>query len=197
MTRVAVWGRWAKLSCTPRLWEALSAVSTEAGWAGWAGWQEAEAQRTAQAGSRLLPGSWARWPLWPSAVPVSVLRTRGWIWADNACHCRPGEVVPASQDEPIPWVCARQASEGALIQSPSRSRARSTQRATRKNFTSHLGSLKCDTTWAWAGTATKVGIVHMQMLAKKPWVLGGLAAQHISMPCWSADVSDGKPPCIL
>lgn len=32
MTRVAVWGCWAKLSCTPRLWEALSAVSTEAGW---------------------------------------------------------------------------------------------------------------------------------------------------------------------
>lgn len=111
MTRVAVWGRWAKLSCTPRLWEALSAVSTEAGWAGWAGWQEAEAQRTAQAGSRLLPGSWARWPLWPSAVPVSVLRTRGWIWADNACHCRPGEVVPASQDEPIPWVWVRPTGE--------------------------------------------------------------------------------------
>lgn len=35
MTRVSVWGDWAKLCCTPRLWEALSAVSTEeAGWQG-------------------------------------------------------------------------------------------------------------------------------------------------------------------
>lgn len=137
MTRVAVWGSWAKLSCTPRLWEALSAVSTES----WLAGSEAQRKRATQAGSRLFLGT--------LAVSLCVRAPCSWLNLGRQClPCRPGEVVPASQDEPIPWCgCARQASEGVLIQSPSRSCARSTQRATCKNFTSHLESLKCHTTW--------------------------------------------------
>lgn len=201
MTRVAVWGSWAKLCCTPRLWEALSAVSTESWLAG------RRAQRTAQAGSRLFLGTLASYLcLCPCSVPVAG------SGPTMHAHCRPGEVVPASQDEPIPWCgCARQASEGVLIQSPSRSRARSTQRATCKNFISHLESLKCYTTCTWTTPAERtVGKVGMcRCWPSKPWAW---AAWQLStfrlrwpqgiycVPCHvgacraeQTRISDGKP----
>lgn len=78
MTRVAVWGNWAKLCCTPRLWEALSAVSTESWLA------NSKAQRTAQAGSRLYL---ALWPFGPLLCPCSVLVAGS--GPTNACHFVP------------------------------------------------------------------------------------------------------------
>lgn len=114
MTRVSVWGDWAKLCCTPRLWEALSAVSTEE--AGWQGARHNGPPRQVAASACTL---------WPSTCACACACVRApypWLELGRQCmQCRPSEVVPASQDEPITWCgCARQASEGPLIQSPSR-----------------------------------------------------------------------------
>ena len=120
MTRVAVSGCWAKLCCTPRLWEALSAVSTETGW-----------QVARQNGPPRRVAASALWPsgplaLWHSCLrlclcPCSVLVAASGPTMQAMSSRRDGSGI-AGRTHPLVWVCptGERGSTDSVAQSPVR-----------------------------------------------------------------------------
>lgn len=115
MTRVAVWGCWAKLSCTPRLWEALSAVSTER--------PECPGRGGYPPGRSVVP-CYLPASLWPSAC-ACVRAPCPWLHLGRQCvPCSPGEVVPAiaGRTHSLVWVCPTGERGGTDSDTPSLTR---------------------------------------------------------------------------